>query len=293
MLVDPRSASGNPGRPLRAKLLPLPASLQKFLVSSSNSEEREPEVPMATTSQTVLLRPSHAITGRNGIIDKYFYFTMSLLAVTLVVAGFGQTVDAHLFHAAVPRPFILWVHAAAFSAWVLFFVLQSALVRTHNVRVHRSLGWFGAALGAFMVPLGVTTSIVMVRFEVLRLNQPGAPIFLSVPFADMFFFATFFALALYWRKKPELHRRFIFIATAGLLAAAFGRFSQLGMHTFFYLGVDSVILLGVIRDLLVNRRVHPIYRIVLPALIVMQATAMYLFLGAPAWWVRIAHAIGG
>jgi hypothetical protein len=77
------------------------------------------------------------------------------------------------------------------------------------------------------------------------------------------------------------------------MAAAFGRFPYLADHSIFYLGVDSVILLGVARDLLVNRRVHMIYRIALPALIVTQATAVYLFLGAPAWWVRVSHVISG
>jgi hypothetical protein len=244
---------------------------------------------MASTSQAVVVRPSLAITGRNGLLDKYFYFAMSLLAVALVVSGFGHTVNANLLHPAIPRPAILWVHSVAFSAWVLFFVLQSALVRTHNVRVHRSLGWFGAALGAFMVPLGITTAVIMKRFEVHRLHDAGAGVFLSIPFADIMSFAVCFTLAVYWRRQPELHRRLIFIATSVLLAAAFGRFHQLGL--FFYVGVDAVILLGVVRDLLVNRRIHTVYRIALPVLIVTQAASMYLFLDAPAWWVRLANAI--
>ncbi|HEX4154961.1 MAG TPA: hypothetical protein VHY48_05060 [Acidobacteriaceae bacterium] len=248
---------------------------------------------MASVSQVVVARPPRRITGRNGFIDKYFYIAMSLLVAVIVVYGFSHTADANLFHATVPRPFILWIHAAAFSGWVLFFILQSALVRSHNVRVHRTLGWFGAALGACMVFLGVTTAIIMKRFEVHQLHDAGAALFLSVPFNDITCFATFFVLAVYWRKKPELHRRFIFIATAVLLAAAFGRMPPLERHILFYVGVDAVILLGVVRDLLVNRRVHTIYRIALPALIVVQSTAVYLFLGAPAWWVRAANAIAG
>jgi hypothetical protein len=248
---------------------------------------------MASLSQAVVAHPQRRLTGRNGLVDKYFYFTMSLLVVTIVVSGFGHTVNDNLFRPAVPRPFILWIHAAAFSTWALFFVLQTALVRTHNVRVHRTLGWFGAALGVFMVPLGVTTAIIMKRFEVHQLHDATAALFLSIPFTDITCFAIFLALAIYWRRKPELHRRFIFIATAVLLAAAFGRFPYLAAHSLFYLGVDAVILLGVVRDLLVNRRVHTIYRIALPALILVQATAVYLFLGAPAWWVRVAHTISG
>jgi hypothetical protein len=227
------------------------------------------------------------------LIDKYFYFAMSLLVVAIVGSGFGQTVNANLLHPDVPRPFILWIHAAAFTAWVLFFVVQSALVRSHNVRLHRSLGWFGAALGAIMVPLGITTAIIMKGFEAHQLHDPSAPLFLSIPFNDILCFATCFALAIYWRRKPELHRRLIFIATGALLAAAFGRFPYLATHSLFYVAVDAVILLGVLRDLLVNRRVHVIYRIALPALLAAQTIALYLFLGAPAWWVRLTHAMAG
>jgi hypothetical protein len=246
---------------------------------------------MASTSQAVVTRPSHAITGRNGLVDKYFYFAMSLLVVAIVLFGFSHTANDNLFHPAVPRPFILWIHSAVFSTWVLFFLLQSALVRTHNVRLHRTLGWFGAALGVFMVPLGLTTAIVMKRFEVHQLHDSKAALFLSVPFLDITCFATFFALAIYWRRKPELHRRLIFIATSALLAAAFGRLPYLADHNFFYAGVDAVILLGVVRDLLVNRRVHTVYRIALPALIVLQACAVYLAFDSPAWWGRLSSVI--
>lgn len=248
---------------------------------------------MASTSQAVLARPARAFTGRNGLVDKYFYFTMSLLFVALVISGFGQTVNANLLHPDIPRPHILWLHAATFSTWVLFFVLQSALVRTHNVRIHRTLGWFGLALGCFMIPLGLTTALAMTRFHIFQLHQPESALFMSIQFNDILCFTIFFALAIWWRKKPELHRRFIFIATSVLMAAAVGRFPYLVNHNIFYLGVDALIFLGVVRDLLVNRRVHPIYRITLPAVIITQSTAMYLFLGAPAWWARLSHAIAG
>lgn len=248
---------------------------------------------MASASQAVIARPSYRVTGRNGLIDKYFYFAMSLLTIATVVLGFGQTVNANLIHPSIPRPGILWVHAATFSTWVLFFVLQSALVRTHNVRVHRTLGWFGVALGAFMIPLGLYTAYIMTRFNVHQLHATEMATFPGIQLNDMLSFTTFFLLAIYWRRKPELHRRSIFIATSVLLAAAFGRFPYLANHTIFYLGVDAVILLGVVRDLLVNRHVHTIYRIALPALIIAQATAVYLFLGAPAWWVRVTQVIVG
>lgn len=115
--------------------------------------------------------------------------------------GNSHTANVNLFRPVAPRPFLLWIHPAVFSGWVAFFILQSTLVRTHNVRWHRSLGWFGAALGTVMVPLGITTAIVMGRFDTYRMHQTGADAFLIVRFFDMAAFATCLALAIYWRRK--------------------------------------------------------------------------------------------
>jgi hypothetical protein len=225
--------------------------------------------------------------------SKYFYFAMSLLIAVIVVSGFRRTVDANLLHPSIPRPLILWFHAAAFSGWVAFFFFQSALVRTHNVKWHRFFGWFGAALGTVMVPLGITTAIIMGRFDTYQEHQSGADAFLIIPFYDMVAFAAFFALAVLWRKKSELHRRLLFIATCGLLDAAFGRFDYIFNHGLFFWCLDGVILLGVLRDLYVNRRIHKVYLYALPPLIVVQAFVTHTWMSTSAWWVRIGHAILG
>ena len=248
---------------------------------------------MVSSAQGVVSLAPNRVTGRNGFIDRYFYFAMSLLVAGIVVWGFSHTINDSLFHPAIPRPFLLWIHGAAFSAWVGFYIFQSALVRTHNVKVHRSLGWFGVALAAIMVPLGVTIAVIMGRFDKHLLHQTGADTFLSVPFGDMLIFGTFVTLAIYWRKKPELHRRLLLLATCGLLDAAFGRINYLFDHNLFFVCVDLLILLGAARDLLVNRRVHKVYLVALPIMIVLQAFIIYLWRGAPAWWLHIGESILG
>jgi hypothetical protein len=234
-----------------------------------------------------------AVAGRNGLVHRYFYFLMSLLLAAIVVEGFKRTVDNNLFHPAVPRPFILWIHASAFAGWVIFFIAQSALVRIRKVGWHRSLGWFGAGLAAVMVPLGVATAIVMARFDTVQLHQSGADAFLSIPFYDMIAFGVCIALAIYWRTKPELHRRLVFIATCGLMDAALGRFDYLFDHNLFFPCLDLLILLGVARDLLVDRRVHKVYLRALPVLIVGQSLAVYMWRQNPSWWQAITHVIMG
>ena len=247
---------------------------------------------MASVSQELIRRPFPEVTGRNGPLDKYFYFSMSLLFAAIVVTGFSRTVNENLFHPTLPRPFLLWIHGAAFSGWVAFYTFQSALVRTHHVKWHRFMGWFGAGLGALMVPLGITIAIIMGRFDAVQLHQPD-PTFLSIPFYDMAAFAVLVSLAIAWRKKPELHRRLLFIATCSLLDAPFGRFDFIFNHRLFFVFLDLVTLLGVARDLLVSRRVHAVYRYALPMLIIGQNLAIYLWRGQPSWWLRITNAILG
>jgi hypothetical protein len=84
---------------------------------------------MASASQQAIARPSPSVIGRNGLVDRYFYLFLSIVVAAVVVAGFSRTVDQSLFHAAPPRPILLWIHGAAFSAWVVFFMLQTSLVR--------------------------------------------------------------------------------------------------------------------------------------------------------------------
>jgi len=238
-------------------------------------------------------RTKSTSTQLKTFLNRYFYFSMSLLFAALVVWGFSRTVNNNLFHANPPRPFLLWIHGTAFSSWVVFFIAQSALVRVHKVNWHRFLGWFGAGLATVMVPLGVAIAIIMTRFDTLQLHQKDAAPFVAIPFYDMIAFGTCIALAIYWRKRPDFHRRLVFIATCGLMDAAVGRFAFVFDNSLFFPCLDLLILLGVVRDLVIDRRVHKVYRYALPVLIVGQSLAVYMWRINPPWWQAITHAILG
>jgi len=251
---------------------------------------------LATGNAAVATRLQSEVSTSNRFktfLRRYFYFGMGLVMSALVVAGFSRTVDHGLIHANPPRPLLLWIHGAAFSMWMAFYVLQSALVRVHKVSVHRLLGWFGAALAATMVPLGLTVSVVMTRFDVFVLHQKGAETFVSIPFIDMIVFGVCVALAIVWRKRPEYHRRLLFIATCELMDAAIGRFDFWFNNSIFYIGLDLLIVLGMLRDWQVDGKVHKVYWYALPPMIALQSVAIYAWRVNPAWWQGITKAILG
>jgi hypothetical protein len=179
---------------------------------------------MASTQAVTALpvaESSHTIR----FAEKYFYHCMSLLIAAVVVYGFSHTIDRRLIHANPRPPILLWVHALVFSSWVGFYILQSALVRIRKVKLHRTLGWVGAALGTSMVVLGFWVAVVMARFDTSQLHRPNRDAFLIVPLSDILAFAIFLGLAILWRKNPERHRRLMLIGSCVLTGAAFGRMS--------------------------------------------------------------------
>lgn len=250
----------------------------------------------ATAHQDVLSRPGGARGSRRlrTSAGDYFYFFISLLIVAVVIYGFNFTIHERLIHPVVPRPWILYVHAVVFSAWLPFFVLQSALVRSRKVQWHKRVGWFGVALGTLIPLVGVPTAIVMARFNTAVFHMTDTESFLVIPLFDMVCFTSTFPLAVWFRRKPGIHRRLMLVATCALTAAAFGRFPQNILPGYlFYAGVDLLILLGVLRDLIVDRSVHRVYLFVLPAFIIGQAIATYIAYHTVPFWLKIAHFIIG
>ena len=67
------------------------------------------------------------------------------------------------------------------------------------------------------------------------------------------------------------------------------------MHApvYFYSGIDGLILLGVLRDLAVSRRIHTVYLTAIPLLVAWQTAAAQIFLHRTSFWIRIAHRLLG
>ena len=245
---------------------------------------------------------------RSNRLENYFYFFMALLIVAVVVYGFSQTVGSKLFHPPQPRPFLLYVHAAVFFGWVLFFSLQSGLIRMRKESWHRHIGWFGVGLAILVFVLGVSTAVTMTRFNKFNLHVRYPEGNLLISFFDITAFAIPFALAIYWRRTPDFHRRLQLLACCALTAAAFGRFVPFFLTpgtahsrpvvlfaawTALYAGVDILVLCAVARDLVLDRRIHPVYRYGLPVFAACQIFVLYTAGHHSEWWTKTASTILG
>jgi hypothetical protein len=105
-----------------------------------------------------------------GSSDRLFYSGMAIVMAALVFSGFAPTYFFRLFGGGPSSTVsggaftpLVHVHGALFTAWVLLFVVQTALVAGHRVAVHRRLGLAGAGLAAAMILVGTSTAIATAR----------------------------------------------------------------------------------------------------------------------------------
>lgn len=218
-----------------------------------------------------------------------FYVRISLLILALIAYGFSRTINDKLIHPSIERPLILYIHAATAFGWLASFTAQAVLVQSRRLRLHRRLGWAVVVNGALLPAVGIPMAIAMARFNILHgLNSPEfAAAFLIVSFNDLVAFSGCLILAILWRRIPEYHRRLMFMATCCLTGAAFGRFPFNTMEG--YAGIDALLLLGVGHDLLVSRKVHPVYVYGLPVLILGQLVTLTVFFERIPMWMAVAH----
>jgi hypothetical protein len=81
--------------------------------------------------------------------DHPFFTTMALVMMATVFVGFAHTYYlAGLFRAPLPSP-IIHIHGAVFSCWILLLVVQTSLVSSGRVDIHRRLGLAGLFSGKF------------------------------------------------------------------------------------------------------------------------------------------------
>ena len=96
------------------------------------------------------------------------------------------------------------------TLWVGFLVTQSALIQTRHRELHKMLGLFSYVL----VPAIVVATVNFVHFRVrdAQVLTPIALHFLALVLIALLVFVTLWALALYHRRRPATHARYM-IAT--------------------------------------------------------------------------------
>jgi uncharacterized membrane protein YozB (DUF420 family) len=188
--------------------------------------------------------------------------------VILVLLGFGPGIVAPPVKRYGPPTPHVWLHSVVFACWLGLYIAQTWLVRAGNRALHRRLGWIGAPLAVVLVVVGYQTTIALGRRGYglwwdpeQRLDALGEMVH---PLGDLLTFSVLVTAAFVWRRRPEVHKRLILLATIGSMMAA--PVAHLLSYFPVLRGLPPVILLplgllyfsSAIYDRVAHGRIHPV-----------------------------------
>lgn len=202
-----------------------------------------------------------------GAHDRLFYGGMAVALGLTVLVGFASTYYLRFLDGGPQATFsggpftpLVHAHGALFTTWMLLFIVQTALVASRRVVLHRRLGMAGAVLAAAMVVAGVLAAIdAAARGAAPEGVDPLT--FLAIPIFDMVLFSAFVTTAIVRRRDREAHKRLMLLAYMSIIVAAVARLPgliALGPLAFFGGAFLFVVAAG-IYDLVSRRRVHRVY----------------------------------
>ena len=168
-------------------------------------------------------------------------------------------------------------HAFMASLWVLILIVQPFLVVRKKLKWHRAVGKFSYVAFPLLILSFVPGIIKLVRAEEY--------IFIFYPLSDCLVLILLYSLAMYYKKKPQKHMRYIIGSSLPLLGPTIGRIGPIRMglsevesQTLQY-AITFAILIGVILWDLTNKRNFRPYLVAVGAYIIHAIVFYVLFVG--------------
>jgi hypothetical protein len=194
--------------------------------------------------------------------ERRFYLWSAAFLTVITLAGFARTYYFRgYFHSPELRPFLHY-HGAVMTAWIVLFFVQALLVAGRQIRLHRILGYFGAFLAVLVVIMESTATILAAAREV-RAHSHFANLTLNVlglELTQMTLFGTLVGIALWYRRRPDLHKRCMLLATFCMLPNPQIRIMSFLHSNLLYLIIFTAqVFLFVGIDSIRNHRIHPAF----------------------------------
>lgn len=208
-------------------------------------------MPLTTTlpDEALAALPERARARRG------FFAMIQLYMAACVFAGFAPSFYLKPAHA-LAMPWEIHVHAGVMTLWIVFMAVQGVLPARGGVRLHRTLGWWGAGVAALVMITGWMITVRGVHDGWDPFNLGSGEAFAAIPFRDLCTFAVFFVIGLMTRKSaPEAHKRMMVLATLSVIPAGLARLGAFVPPEGILVLNHAPIAAMVVYDLVTQRRV--------------------------------------
>lgn len=238
----------------------------------------------------------HATRGGIGSI----YVGSMLLTIALAVVGFWPTYFGPVLSGGVPRSAsvvspdmtpVLHVHAVVYVFWLVLFAAQVVFAATGRLALHMRVGRWLMVYGIVLIGAGLMVASKGFADRLATGDVFRAQRWLFGILRELAFFAPFLVAGWVYRRRPEIHKRLMIVATLILVVPAVGRMTFLGTPPplWKYMVVWPLpVYLAMVHDFRTRKLVHPVYVIGLAAMLAMR---LVLPFGSSSTWQTIASGI--
>ncbi len=237
---------------------------------------------MATRAASTLRRQPERL-------PRFFFATVSVLVALAVFVGFARSYYLKGIFGTRPLPLLLHVHGFVMTCWLALLIMQTLLVARRRTDIHRRLGVFGGILASTIVVIGVTVAIDAARSG--HAPPRMSPLsFLTIPLGDIAVFGILVAVGLYYRRRPELHKRFMIIATVAIIPAGVARWpwALIARQPVRFFAVTDLFLIAIIIfDYARTQRLSPAY--LWGGILLIASHPLRLMLASTSAWLTFAH----
>lgn len=178
---------------------------------------------MEVSTMTVERRRRKAKVG-----GERFFLLMAGLFLIITAVGFAPTFYLRfLFEGPLLTP-LLVAHGVFSSLWILAFVGQVSLINSSRVRLHRRLGPVAGIIAGAMLVSGVLLLHYVIQSAedlTVELARIGPLVWGNL--AILAAFATFVVLGLWFRRRPDTHKRLMLLATVSIMGQPLVRIGQI------------------------------------------------------------------
>jgi hypothetical protein len=223
----------------------------------------------------------------SAVVRNRFYAAVALALALLVFAGFARTFYFRAWFDVPPITVLLYLHGIAFTSWFVLFVIQTRLIAAQNYRTHMQLGIAGIVVATLVVIFGFATAIVSAAAPRVRPMGMNSQQFVLVPLVGITLFAVLVALAVVFRRRAQLHKRFMVLAMIAVLGPPVARLIAVTQTGDYFGPIQMAVAATLVAwclasDWVKYRIVHPVYSIG-GAILLISLPVRILIAQTPAW----------
>jgi hypothetical protein len=161
--------------------------------------------------------------GRRAL--RWFFPVVSSLLLAGLLVGFAKTFFLRSQFNVPPIPPYLYVHGFVLTTWFVLVLAQTCLVAAYRTDLHRRLGIVAVVVGVLIIPI----SAFVVVHAAQRTHGAITPLLRLEVVGDLLslvWFAGFVAAGVYFRRRPDVHKRLMIASCFTIYGPVFARFNE-------------------------------------------------------------------